>query len=84
MKTKSKSRTKNPKKARKYRVALTEAQIKRAIALADYNIQTEGHSYTSESLRYNLNCVYEKILESELGEKEKAGLASSTGATENP
>ena len=81
---KPKTKSKNPKKARKYRVALTEAQIKRAIALADSNIQTEGHSHTSESLRYNLNCVYEKILESELGEKEKVGQTSSTGATENP
>ena len=77
----NKTKSKNPKKARKYRVALTEAQIKRAIALADYNIQTEGHSHTSESLRYNLNCVYEKILESELGKVSKD---SSTGATENP
>ena len=78
------TKTKNPKKARKYRVALTEAQIKRAIALADYNIQTEGHSHTSESLRYNLNCVHEKILESELGKAGQDSKSSSTGATENP
>lgn len=58
--------SRNPKKARKYRVALTEAQIKRAITLATEDLQDNGHSHTTESLRYNLTCVYEKILESEL------------------
>ena len=53
------------KRARKYRVALTEAQIKRAIVLADKAIQDGDNTKTTESLRYNLNYVYEKILESE-------------------
>ena len=62
------------KRARKYRVALTEAQIKRAIVLADKAIQDGDNTKTTESLRYNLNYVYEKILESELSSRDSRKL----------
>lgn len=63
-------KNRNPKrrKARKYRIALTEAQISRSIALCDKAIQDGDTTHTTESLRYNLNCVYVKILEEELEE----------------
>jgi hypothetical protein len=65
----AKNRSPKQRKARKYRVALTEAQIKRAIVLADTWIAHGDTTKTTESLRWNLNCVYEKILESELGSR---------------
>lgn len=55
-------RMKSKKKVRKYRVALTEAQISRAIALAQGSINAGDKSLTTESLKHNLRCVYEKII----------------------
>lgn len=77
----AKNRKFKPGDVRKYRVALTEAQIKRNIAILDKAIQDGDDTKTTESLRYNLNYVYVRILESELGTKEtRAKLESQMGS----
>lgn len=69
-----KNRKFKPGDVRKYRVALTEAQIKRNIAILDKAIQDGDDTKTTESLRYNLNYVYIRIIESELGSRESRKL----------
>jgi hypothetical protein len=71
---------KSKKKVRKYRVALTEAQISRALAFAQYMIDAGDKSLTTESLKHNLRCVYEKIVSVEEAVSKECPASGEAGA----